>query len=160
MPWGTRFARKGTRSPFNHRAQNFVQILIHFLLLFPFAKALMKMGIGLTQLQSAVAEPFRSSSNPPENVILIPYMNPIKQKNRTRKIESYKLSSAEPGRESTDPWTITMAHTADRLRRAFDDFAGLRNFFVAFLFSFLATLVLVAIIGGLSKFHLGHSTHA
>ncbi|PMD20020.1 hypothetical protein NA56DRAFT_602459, partial [Hyaloscypha hepaticicola] len=44
--------------------------------------------------------------------------------------------------------------------RAFDDFVGLRNFFVAFLFSFFATLVPVAIIGGLSKFHPGHSTHA
>lgn len=53
-----------------------------------------------------------------------------------------------------------MSPTADRLRRVFDDFADLRNFFVAFLFSFLATLVPVAIIGGLSKFHPGHSTHA
>ncbi|PMD63727.1 uncharacterized protein K444DRAFT_715763 [Hyaloscypha bicolor E] len=44
--------------------------------------------------------------------------------------------------------------------QVFEDSVGLRNFFVAFLFSFLATLVPVAIIGGLSKFHRGHSTHA
>jgi hypothetical protein len=85
-------------------AQNFGQTLLHFLEPFPFANTLMKkMGISLTQLQLAVTEPIGSSSKPPENVILIPYMNPIKEKNRTRKIESYKLSSAEPGGKSTDP---------------------------------------------------------
>jgi hypothetical protein len=75
-------------------------------------------------------------------------------------MDSYKLSSADPGRKSTDPWTVTMAPTAGALRRMFEDSVGLRNFFMAFLFSFLATLVPVAIIGGLSKFHRGHSTHA
>ncbi len=112
-------------------------------------------GVDNKECHPTTTQASKASTDLSGCILLVPFGNPTKRKGITRRIDDYRIRGMAGHSNSKNAFSVEMnnAVNQDRLESAIG--GGL-----SFIFSYLAILVPVLIIGILSRFHKGHSTHA